>query len=422
MYIRIGSKTLAFILCFLFVWVALTGAEKVLIPNIVNISRDSTDAIIIVDKSRQMLYVVKSYLSNPIVPADTFRVTTGKVNGNKEKEGDNRTPEGIYKIVGDIPGSQLPPRYGPLAYVLDYPNFVDRLMGRTGSNIWIHGRNEEITDFQTKGCISLHNHSILKLRPYIKVNRTRVIIQDTIKNVTQRDYEIAKLRWKTYLANWKKSWEIGDTSTYFQFYSEKFTTKTYPSLRSFKESKKALERRYPWKSIDISQILVLETKYESEISFQQEYICPEFYSIGFKTLRLIPEKGLFLIVNEDFTRTKTRTYIKDAIKNFLREWISSWESRNISKYISFYDSTFSSRGMNLEKWYSYKKELFDKSGKIDIEIEKIQIKSTKKLVWEVSFLQKYSSSIYKDYGRKILQLKNKPGHFKIVSEKWERIR
>jgi len=106
----------------------------------------------------------------------------------------------------------------------------------------------------------------------------------------------------------------------------------------------------------------------------------------------------------------------------LREWISSWESRDISKYISFYDSTFSSRGMNLEKWYSYKKELFDKSGKIDIEIEKIQIKSTKKLVWEVSFLQKYSSSIYKDYGRKILQLKNKPGHFKIVSEKWERIR
>lgn len=395
--------------------------KSIYFQNIVNISKDSTDEIIVVDKSKQYLFVVKSYLDSPLAFVDSFRVTTGKNNGNKEREGDNKTPEGIYRIIGSIPGNQLPPLYGPIAYILDYPNFVDRIYGRTGSNIWIHGRDKEITNYQTKGCISLHNHSILRLSKYIKLNKTLVLIQDTIHIVNEEKYQNITNNWNKYLSSWAESWEK-DTASYFRYYSDKFRTKKFHNFKQFKKYKRYLERIYNWKHIEIGEALVYQTKYETQAEFYQEFICPKFYSTGIKTIRMIPEENGWKIVNEDFSPIEPQVYIKDIVNKFVKEWIAAWESKDIEKYITFYDTSFKAGEMNLNEWYNYKKRIFEKARRIDISATNLNIVSPEKFIWKVTFIQRYKSKSYSDIGRKILILKGKPNSFKIIEEKWERIK
>ncbi|MCG2717168.1 MAG: L,D-transpeptidase family protein [Candidatus Marinimicrobia bacterium] len=134
-----------------------------------NVSTDSTGNVLLADKARQMLLVLTSKDPGTIQVLDTFRITTGKVDGNKAKESDQKTPEGIYDIINFIPGSQLTDKYGPIAFVLNYPNLIDKIQNHNGSNIWIHGKDEEIIDRQTEGCISLENGNLLELSNFIQL-------------------------------------------------------------------------------------------------------------------------------------------------------------------------------------------------------------------------------------------------------------
>jgi len=89
----------------------------------------------------------------------TSNVITGENNGDKHNEGDLKTPIGIYKLTKKL--INLDPFYGPMALVTSYPNRFDKLLGKTGSGIWIHGKPENnIRKPFTKGCIALNNNSL----------------------------------------------------------------------------------------------------------------------------------------------------------------------------------------------------------------------------------------------------------------------
>jgi murein L,D-transpeptidase YafK len=60
---------------------------------------------------------------------------SGKL-GPKVKEGDRQAPEGVY-IVG--PGQMNPKSNYYLSFNIGYPNAYDRSLGRTGSNLMVHG-------------------------------------------------------------------------------------------------------------------------------------------------------------------------------------------------------------------------------------------------------------------------------------------
>ena len=70
-------------------------------------------------------------------------------------EGDLRTPEGVYFVGHRINRKLDWDLYGNLAYSLNYPNPVDRIMGKTGGGIWIHGRGKEFLPRDTRGCVAL---------------------------------------------------------------------------------------------------------------------------------------------------------------------------------------------------------------------------------------------------------------------------
>ena len=59
-------------------------------------------------------------------------VSIGKMGIGKTREGDQKTPAGIYRITSFLSDIELDDFYGQGAYPLNYPNSLDRLQGRTG--------------------------------------------------------------------------------------------------------------------------------------------------------------------------------------------------------------------------------------------------------------------------------------------------
>jgi len=387
-----------------------------------NVSADSTGNVLLVDKARQTLLVLTSNATGTIQVLDTFRITTGKVDGDKAKEGDQKTPEGIYDIINSIPGSQLTDKYGPIAFVLNYPNLIDKIQNHNGSNIWIHGRDEEIVDRQTEGCISLENGNLLELSHFIQLQNTPVIIIDSLYHNGNSPYPQKFSMTDSLFQIWLSSWDRGNMERYAQQYSPHFKSQSKRNLSQHISTKKQIEQLYNWKKVTASQIWILQSDHETHISFQQEYLCPRFFSRGDKKLILLWSDSTWKIISETFSASEPRIFTESAIQKFLKSWVDSWERANIEQFVSYYDSSFSASGYNtLKDWRQYKNGVFSRVKQIDVQISNIKITSPAEYRWSVSFRQNYRSENYRDHGTKTLlvtgHLKD-PATFKILSETW----
>ncbi len=391
--------------------------EKRFMGVMFNISADSVENVLVVDKSRQKLQVISSNNPKEFGILHSFRVSTGKVKGNKEIRGDMKTPEGIYTILDSIPGKRMPAKYGPLAFILNYPNTVDRLFSRTGSDIWIHGRNEDIIDRQTEGCVSLENSHILDLEPFVTITKTRVIIVDTLDYYTNEEYLKKSAEWEQLILNWKNAWIAGNLNNYFTYYS-----KHYKGLESFKRGKKNIENQYAWKKIDLNKIVVFVSEHEAEARFHQEFICPRFRSKGTKTMVLIPEEDGWKIQNERIVLDEECYYFDKPIQEFIQKWKTSWESGKIDDYIMQYNADFATKEHDLQSYYKFKKAKFLEAGNIILKLGDAKITSHQEYVWKVRFRQRYESEVYRDIGYKTLYLKLENEKFSIINEEWSRRR
>ena len=74
--------------------------------------------------------------------------------GPKVKEGDRQAPEGFYTIT---PGQMNPNSNYYLAFNMGFPNAYDRSLGRTGSELMIHG------DCSSRGCYAMTDEQIVEI-------------------------------------------------------------------------------------------------------------------------------------------------------------------------------------------------------------------------------------------------------------------
>jgi len=86
---------------------------------------------------------------------DTYDIVTyGAGPGPKERRGDSKAPEGFYFVT---PGRMNPASAFHLSMNIGYPNAYDRMLGRTGGNIMIHGSTVSI------GCFAMTDAVIEKI-------------------------------------------------------------------------------------------------------------------------------------------------------------------------------------------------------------------------------------------------------------------
>jgi hypothetical protein len=148
------------------------------------------------------------------------------INGlGKVKEGDGKTPIGVYFIQKNLPGATLPDLFGVGALTLNYPNAVDAMRNKTGSGIWLHGtpsaqysRAPEATD----GCVVLSNPEMEHLLRLPGWRMTPVIIAEKLDWVPADQVSSIYTQFKPRLEQWIADRQRADTDKLKVHYSERF--------------------------------------------------------------------------------------------------------------------------------------------------------------------------------------------------------
>ncbi len=135
--------------------------------------------LIVVDKTRRVMT-----LWTGKKPFRTYRISLGgNPVGDKEQEGDSRTPEGRYIIDGKNPGSSF-----HRSLRISYPNKSDQVEAAKrgvspGGLIMIHGTPEGLALLQatgfmrdwTAGCIAVTNAEVDEIYKNVRVGTPIVI-------------------------------------------------------------------------------------------------------------------------------------------------------------------------------------------------------------------------------------------------------
>lgn len=256
--------------------------------------------VFLVEKMSQYLLIYKGKKLEDLYP-----VTTGRDWEDKWREGDRRTPEGIYYFTEFIPPNRLPAMYGGIAVVLNYPNPVDRLLGKGGSGIWLHGSDEEDRNkipFSTRGCVVAGNSDLREIVSRISTKNTLIAIYKEIPE----DIKVDDV--KSFLREWKESWEEKDVERYLSFYSDKFRWKR-GGIREWRRYKKRVisNKEFIEVKIDDLTILAFRRGLSKEVEyylaeFRQSYRSDKFSDLGIKRLYIIKEGDGLRILEEEFLR------------------------------------------------------------------------------------------------------------------------
>lgn len=155
-------------------------AKKHFVPaKLLQIS-DTVPFVLYADLPSSRLHVFAQQ-DGGLVRLSDYYITIGRAGFGKEREGDLKTPVGVYHVDGYIPGTQLHARYGAGALTTDYPNTLDRFLNRTGYGIWLHGTEPGWINRgprASEGCITLSNPDFEELVTQLGSHRDIPIVID----------------------------------------------------------------------------------------------------------------------------------------------------------------------------------------------------------------------------------------------------
>lgn len=380
--------------------------KKVLLDTL---SDTITKYLLIADKGDRIVHLFKRAETGWLLTR-TFPVASGAKSGKKMVSGDLRTPEGIYFIEGRKEGDSLNEIYGPLAYVLNYPNRHDKAAGRTGNGIWIHGTTPGEVPVDTKGCLELHNDNLIKLAkilgkgdmiPVVIHSKSGATFEDVVNLDSvwiERNY-ILKERYDKIVAEQRADSlakaEIARADSLKQ--AEKFKADSLKTARVAREdSIKAVQvaREDSIKAIQVAR----------EDSLKRERIAR---ADSLERIRLARADSI----------KSVRKIELERISETVNEWAELWETMKIDSYAQAYDTTsFSIPGYNWKKWKKKKIGTFERYSSIDIEVSKVRPKLITDSTAVVVFNQVYQSNLFRSVNKKKLSMKKINSQWKITAE------
>ncbi len=207
-------------------------------------------------------------------------VIVGEKEGDKQIEGDLKTPTGVYELTKKL--TQVDDFYGPLALVTNYPNTFDKTMNKNGHGIWIHGMplNEDREEY-TKGCIALDNPKLVELDKKIDIEDSFLLISDnSFKKASKKDISLIL----SSIFKWRDAWKKSNINKYLQFYSSSFKRYDGMSYKRFSAYKKR----------------IFSKKEKKRIIFKNINIAPYPNSLN---------KNMFKVLMDEDYKTKYHTYV-----------------------------------------------------------------------------------------------------------------
>lgn len=247
---------------------------------------DDQPYALVVDLDLSRMYVFANVGREPRF-LDDYYVSGGKSGPVKQREGDQRTPVGLYYIQGHIPGNSLPDYYGWGAFPLNYPNALDRRQGKTGSGIWLHGNPVGMFSrppLASDGCVTMHNQDLERLAPLLASGRIPVVIAGSMKWTDNEDAGLQNAKLVETLEQWRRDWESRDTKTYLRHYSRDFRSENqdYAAWARHKTRVNAGKKEIRVSLNNLSLFRYPEAPDIVVAAFDQDYWSDNFRSKSFK--------------------------------------------------------------------------------------------------------------------------------------------
>jgi len=230
---------------------------------------------IVVDNKRSRLYLYQNENGRPRFVADYY-ISIGKRGGEKTREGDDRTPVGVYHVTASLPRSKLSDLYGSGAFPISYPNEWDKRHGRNGHGIWLHGTPSDTysrAPRASNGCVVLANADLDALSQKLQIGLTPVIISEQIEWLSLDDWNAERNALNAEIERWRADWESRDTERYLSHYSRKFSSGR-SDLDAWARHKRQVNNGKSWIKLNLSNVSMFRNPGKEElvmVTFDQDY-------------------------------------------------------------------------------------------------------------------------------------------------------
>lgn len=255
-------------------------------PSAVLALPDHLRYLLAVDLSAARLYVLENHAEGLRLIADRY-AAMGSAGFGKEREGDNRTPLGVYRITEWKDDASLPELYGHGAFPVDYPNDWDRHRRRTGYGIWLHGVPRDTyarVPRSSEGCVTLSNDAMAWLQDYVDIGETPVVLAESLQWATREAVASERARFQARIDAWRSAWAERDTDRYLSFYAKDFTTEHH-ARPHFAAHKRAVNAGKTWIEVELRDLAIFDYPGEPGlrmVSFEQEYRSDSYQSVSHK--------------------------------------------------------------------------------------------------------------------------------------------
>jgi murein L,D-transpeptidase YafK len=264
---------------------------------------------LVVDTTKSTLYVFENRGGEARYIADYY-VTIGKNGTDKTKEGDKKTPLGVYHVTGMMSREKLAAAYGKQselygvgALPLSYPNEWDRRQGRDGNGIWLHGvpfdtysRPPRASD----GCVALTNEDFEVIAKYAKPGITPVIIAQGIDWVSPGAEKDVREQLAQSVEGWRRDWESLDTDKYLTHYAAEFSSGKM-DLAQWSDQKRGVNAGKTWIKLKLDKVSYFLYPGRDDlavVTFDQDYSSSNLTNQMRKRQYWVRERGAWRILYE----------------------------------------------------------------------------------------------------------------------------
>jgi murein L,D-transpeptidase YafK len=246
-----------------------------LVPRYLLQLRADQKHAIVVDTGRSRLYLYRNDGNRPRLVADYY-ISIGKRGALKTREGDQKTPIGVYHVTSSLPRQKLGDFYGSGAFPINYPNEWDKRMGRNGHGIWLHGTPSDTYSRPPRasdGCVVLTNADLEALGQHLQLGLTPVIISEDVQWLSQQDWKAERQDFLEHLERWRADWESRDTERYLGHYSRQFSAGKQ-DLADWSRHKRQVNGGKAWIKVGLSRMTAFRSPGKEDlmvVTFDQDY-------------------------------------------------------------------------------------------------------------------------------------------------------
>jgi len=257
---------------------------------------------VVVDTQRSRLYLYRNDKGRPSFVADYY-ITQGKEGADKTREGDKRTPIGVYHVTSHLPRAKLGDFYGVGAFPISYPNEWDRINGRDGHGIWLHGVPSNTYSRPPKasdGCVVLTNEDLTTISGFLQIGVTPVIISSSIEWSSIDDWQAERNALNAQMESWRRDWEGRDVEKYLQHYSSRFRSND-AGFAAWAEQKRRVASGKTWIKVQMQGLSMLRNPGKQDmvvVTFDQDYRSNNLSNVSHKRQYWIKESGQWKIIYE----------------------------------------------------------------------------------------------------------------------------